>query len=161
MCSMKTCWSDAVNHIIKNNIWNQHLHLQLLMKKKNTKLKKYGSIGKKAEECNTWCIRKIMGMNMINRSWNWGCFMQGRWLKIISQGIQVKTYKEGGVKSHFDSSNHHLSFQHKYLHKPPTTTMQPLPLPQTLTSLESWTTWKKYKQWRKNKITRQSYIIRH
>ena len=30
--------------------------------------------------------------------------MQGRQLKTIGQGIQVETYKEGGVKSHFDSS---------------------------------------------------------
>jgi len=38
------------------------------MKKRNIKLKKYGSIENEAEECNTWCIGKVMRMNMINGS---------------------------------------------------------------------------------------------
>jgi len=36
------------------------------MRKKNMKWKKYRSIGHKDRECNTWCIGKVMGMNMIN-----------------------------------------------------------------------------------------------
>ena len=52
----------------KNNMWNQHHHQQLLMRKKNIKSKKYGSIGNEAEKHNTWCIEKVMEMNMINRS---------------------------------------------------------------------------------------------
>jgi len=60
------------------------------------KLKKYESIGNKAERCNTWYIGKVIGMNMINGSWNQGCLMQGKQLKIIGQGVQVKTYKEEG-----------------------------------------------------------------
>ena len=73
---MKICWLGAGNHITKDNIWNQHLHLQLLMKKRNTKLKKYRSIGNVEKECNTWCIGKIMEMNMINGLQNQGCYDQ-------------------------------------------------------------------------------------
>ena len=40
------------------------------MRKKNMKLKKYGSTENEAEEHNIWYIGKIMGMNMINESWN-------------------------------------------------------------------------------------------
>jgi len=36
------------------------------MKKKNMKWKKYGSIGHKDGEYNTWYIGKVMGTNMIN-----------------------------------------------------------------------------------------------
>ena len=68
-------------------MWNQHHHRQLLMRKKNMKLKKYGSTGNKAGEHNTWCIRKVIEINMINRLWNQGCLMQKRQLKIIEQGV--------------------------------------------------------------------------
>ena len=47
------------------------------------KLKKYESTGNKAEKHNTWCIGKIMGMSMINRLQNQGCFIQKRRLKTI------------------------------------------------------------------------------
>ena len=60
------------------------------------KWKKYGSTGNKDGEHNTWCTRKGMGMSTINGSQNQGYHMQDRRLKIIGQGIQVKTYKEGG-----------------------------------------------------------------
>jgi len=40
------------------------------MRKKNIKLKKYGSIGNEAEEHNIWCIGKVIGMNMINELQN-------------------------------------------------------------------------------------------
>ena len=43
---------------------------------------------------NIWCIEKVMRTNMINGLQNQGCLMQKRWLKIIEQGVQVKTYKE-------------------------------------------------------------------
>ena len=42
------------------------LHQQLIIKKKNTKLKKYKSIENEAEECNIWCIGKVMGISMTN-----------------------------------------------------------------------------------------------
>jgi len=45
------------------------------MRKKNMKLKKYRSIGNKAEEHNTWYIGKIIGISMINESWNQNCLM--------------------------------------------------------------------------------------
>jgi len=45
---------------------NQHLLQQLLMKKRNMKWKKLGSIENEEEECNTWCIERAMGMNMTN-----------------------------------------------------------------------------------------------
>jgi len=35
------------------------------MKKKNTKLKKFGSIENEEEECNAWFIEKVMGTNMV------------------------------------------------------------------------------------------------
>jgi len=77
-------------------MWNQHHHQQLLIRKKNMKSKKYRSTGNEAEEHNTWCIEKVMGMSMINRSWNQSYLMQKRQLKTIRQGVQVKTYKERG-----------------------------------------------------------------
>ena len=40
------------------------------MKKKNMKLKKYGSIENKAERYNTWYIGRVMETNMTNGSWN-------------------------------------------------------------------------------------------
>jgi len=46
---------------------NQHLHQQLLMrKKKSMKWKKSESIGNMEEEHSTWCIGKAIGMNMTN-----------------------------------------------------------------------------------------------
>ena len=57
------------------------------MKKRNTKLKKYRRIRNVKNKCNTWCIRKIMEMNMINELQNQGCLMQKRQLKIIGQDI--------------------------------------------------------------------------
>ena len=53
------------------------------MRKKNMKLKKYGSTGNKAEEHNTWCIRRATEMNTINGLWNQSCLMQKRQLKTI------------------------------------------------------------------------------
>ena len=53
------------------------------MKKKNTKLKKYGSIENKAEEHNIWCTGRAMGMNITNELQNQGCLMQRRQLRII------------------------------------------------------------------------------
>ena len=48
------------------------------MKKKGMKLKKSGSIENEAEEHNIWYTGKVMEMNMINRSQNQDCLMQGR-----------------------------------------------------------------------------------
>ena len=76
MYSMKTCWQGAENPIIKDNIWNQYLNLWLLMKKRNTKLKKFRNIENMEERHNTWYIGKVMGMNIINRSQKWGCLIQ-------------------------------------------------------------------------------------
>ena len=45
------------------------------MKKKNTKLKKYRSIGNKEEGHNIWCIGRAIEMNMINGLQKWGCLM--------------------------------------------------------------------------------------
>ena len=45
---------------------NQHLHQQLLMKKKNMKWKKSGSIGNMEEEHNTWYTGRAIEMNMIS-----------------------------------------------------------------------------------------------
>jgi len=53
------------------------------MKKKSMKLKKSGSIGNEAGEHNIWYTEKVMEINMINGSQNWGCLMQGRQLKTI------------------------------------------------------------------------------
>ena len=58
------------------------------------KLKKSGSIENEDREHNTWYIGRAMEMNMINRLQKQCCLMQKRWLKTISQGFQVKTYKE-------------------------------------------------------------------
>ena len=60
------------------------------------KSKKYGSIGNEAEKHNNWCIGKVIGMSMINKSWNQDCPMQKRQLKTIEQDVRVETYKEGG-----------------------------------------------------------------
>ena len=60
------------------------------------KSKKFKNIGNVEEWHNTWYIRKVMEMNMINRLQKWGCLMQKRWLKTIGQEFRVKTYKEGG-----------------------------------------------------------------
>ena len=57
------------------------------MKKKNMKSKKYRNTRNEAEEHNTWCIRKVIGTNMINKLQNQGCLMQKRQLKIIGQGV--------------------------------------------------------------------------
>jgi len=57
------------------------------MKKKNMKSKKYRNIRNEVEEHNTWCIEKVIGMNMINGSQNQGCLIQKRQLKIIGQGV--------------------------------------------------------------------------
>ena len=53
------------------------------MKKRNMKLKKYESIGNKAEKCNIWCIERVMGMSMTNGLQNQGCLMQKGQLKTI------------------------------------------------------------------------------
>jgi len=55
---------------------SQHHHQQLSMKKRNTKLRKLGSIGNRVEEHNTLYIGRAMGMNMINGSQKWDCLMQ-------------------------------------------------------------------------------------
>ena len=60
------------------------------------KWKKSRSIGNEAEKRSTWCIGKVMEMSMTNGSQNQGCLIQRRQLKITKQGVQVKTYKEGG-----------------------------------------------------------------
>jgi len=60
------------------------------------KSKKFKNIGNMEEGHNTWYIRKVMEMNMINRLQKWGCLMQKRRLKTIGQEFRVKTYKEGG-----------------------------------------------------------------
>ena len=60
------------------------------------KLRKLGSIENGVDRHNISCIGRAMEMNMINRSQKQGCLMQERRLKIIGQGIRVKTYKEGG-----------------------------------------------------------------
>ena len=52
--------------------------LTIINEKRNTKLKKYRSIGNMKEECNTWCIGKIMEINMINGSQKQGFLMQKR-----------------------------------------------------------------------------------
>ena len=48
----------------------KHHHWQLLIRKKNMKLKKYRSTGNKTKKHNTWYIGKVMGTNMINGLWN-------------------------------------------------------------------------------------------
>ena len=55
----------------------QHVEpvLLLIMRKKNIKLKKYRSTGNKVEKHNTWCIKKVMGMSMINKLWNQSCLI--------------------------------------------------------------------------------------
>jgi len=60
---------------------------QLSIKKRNTKLRKLGSIGNRVEGHNTSYIRRAMEMNMINGSQKRGCFMQKKQLKTIGQGI--------------------------------------------------------------------------
>ena len=40
---------------------------QLLIKKRNMKLKKLGNIENEDRECNIWYIGRVMGMNMTNR----------------------------------------------------------------------------------------------
>ena len=77
---MKTCWQDAENHSSKENTWNWHLYPLLLIKKKNMKSKKFGSIENKKGECNIWYIGRIMKMNMTNGSQKWNYLMQKRWL---------------------------------------------------------------------------------
>ena len=42
------------------------------------------------------CTGKVMGMSMVNGSWNQGCLMQKEQSKTIGQGVRVKIYKEGG-----------------------------------------------------------------
>jgi len=49
MCSTKTYSHDVKNHITRDNMWNQHLHWQLLIKKKNIKSKKYRNTGNEAK----------------------------------------------------------------------------------------------------------------
>ena len=60
----------------------QHMKLAppptIINEKRNTKLKKYRSIGNMKEECNTWYIGKIMEINMINGSQKQGFLMQKR-----------------------------------------------------------------------------------
>jgi len=84
-------WSQSS----KGSTGNQHHHQQLLMKRKNMKLKKLGSTGNKAKEHNISCIGRATEMNMTNELQKRGCLMLERRLKTIGQGIQVKTYKEG------------------------------------------------------------------
>jgi len=48
------------------------------MKKRNMKLKKYGSIGNKEERHNTWYTGRVMEMNTINGSQKWGYLIQKR-----------------------------------------------------------------------------------
>ena len=103
MCSMKTCWQDAKNCSLNNNTWNQYLYLQLLIKKRNIKSKKYGSTGNEAKKYSIWYIGRIMEMSITNGLQNQGYLMQKRQLKTIGQGFWVKTYKERGIKSYFDS----------------------------------------------------------
>jgi len=43
---------------------SQYYYYQLLMKKRNMKLKKYGSIENEIEGYNILCIKNIMGMSM-------------------------------------------------------------------------------------------------
>ena len=49
-----------------DNMRSQHYHQQLLMKKKNMKWKKLGSIGNMEGEHNTWYIKKATEINMTN-----------------------------------------------------------------------------------------------
>ena len=48
------------------------------MKKKNMKLKKYGSIGNEEEGYNIWYTGRGTETNTINRLQKQGCFMQKR-----------------------------------------------------------------------------------
>jgi len=44
-------------------------HPQLLIKKRNTKLKKFRSIENKDKEYNIWCIGRVMETNITNELW--------------------------------------------------------------------------------------------
>ena len=96
MFSMKTFWHDVWSQSLRDSIRNQHHYQQLLIRRKNTKLRKLGSIENKVEEHNISCIRRATEMNMTNGLQKQGYLMQKRWLKIIRQNFQVKTYKKGG-----------------------------------------------------------------
>jgi len=50
----------------KDNMRNQHLLQQLLIKKKNIKWKKLGSIGNMEEEHSTWYTGRAMEIKMTN-----------------------------------------------------------------------------------------------
>ena len=81
------------------------------MRKKNTKSRKLGSIGNGVEEYNILCIRRATEINMINGSHKKGYLMQERQLKIIGQGIWVKTYKKGGKIPLWTVQTIHLNFK--------------------------------------------------
>jgi len=62
---------DLLTRCRKPYFKRQHMKLasppQLLIKKRNMKLKKLGNIENEDRECNIWYIGRVMGMNMTNR----------------------------------------------------------------------------------------------
>ena len=67
-CLMKTFWHDVWSQSSRVSTRNWYHHQWLSIKKRNTMLRKLGSIGNGVERHNILCTGKDMEMNMINRS---------------------------------------------------------------------------------------------
>jgi len=132
---------DLLTQCKESQYKGQHVELapppMIINEKKEYEVKevrKHRKQGKGTQYLMHW---KATEMNMTNGLQKRGCHMQERQLKTIGQGTRVETYKERGIKSHFEQFKPFTQiFKHKCLLKITTTTLLYPPL-RTLISLGS------------------------